>query len=221
MHILRNKLTQVFVIVLVPNVELFAYQTSVFLFKHLLEYPSHFIAVFIITLVLGYLINEEERQALDTTLEQLAFLLEVRHNGFTNLYPLHVQLVCITYHFASSYGCTIQKGYITIGVDFRYHKVVILSQSRFRTQVITHTKGLYLAYNAARCCFGFYLNACHRRMLGRKHNVIQVQIAACPFQVLHLETLYMNTFHQLLTIGIQGIKSIDRIMLGLVGSRVV
>ena len=71
--------------------------------------------------------NEEQRQALDTTLEQLAFLLEVRHNGLTYLHTLHVQFVGVTYYLTTAYGRTIKKSYITIHIDFRYGEAIILS----------------------------------------------------------------------------------------------
>ena len=140
----------------------------------------------------------------------------MRHNSFTDLHTLHIQLVGIANNFASANCHTVEESYIAVHVDFRNSKAVVLCQSGFFTQAVAYTKGLYLANDSARCCFGLYLYASHRWLLGRENYVIQIEITARSSQVLHLEALYMDTLHQLLTVGIECIQRIDGIVLGLV-----
>ena len=112
------KTAQVFVVILVPNMKLVVYQSGIFFLEHLLEYTFHFISVLIITLVLCHLVDEEKRQALDTPLEQLAFFLEMRLDGFPYLHTLHRQFIGIANHFATAQGYAIKEGYITTDMNF-------------------------------------------------------------------------------------------------------
>ena len=159
--------------------KLTTHQSRILLFKHLLENTPHFVAILIITLVFRHFINEEERQALDAPFEQLTFFLEVRHDSFTNLYPLHVQLVGITDNFPSTNGRTIQESHITIDMDFRNSESIVFRQARLFTQTVPHSECLYLPDNASRCSLGFYLNSCHRWLFGRQDYIVQIQITAC------------------------------------------
>ena len=58
-------------------------------------------------------------------------------------------------------------------------------------------------------------------MLGRKHYIVKIKISACTTQVLHLETLYMNSLDKFLTVSIKSVKSIHSVMAGSVSSRII
>ena len=60
MHLLGCKPTQVFIIILVPDVELFAYQACILIFKYFLEFALHFISLLVVTLIFGYLVDKEQ-----------------------------------------------------------------------------------------------------------------------------------------------------------------
>ena len=61
MYILRIESAKVFVVVLIPNMELVTYKTRILLLKHLLEYAFHFITLFIVALIFSNLINKKQR----------------------------------------------------------------------------------------------------------------------------------------------------------------
>jgi len=69
MYILWIESAKVFIVVLIPNMELVAYKARIFLLKHLLEYTLYLVAILIVTLVFSNLINKKQRQAFDATLE--------------------------------------------------------------------------------------------------------------------------------------------------------
>ena len=166
MHLLRCKPTQVFIIILVPYLELFAYQACILIFEYLLEHALHFISLFVVALIFGDLVDEEERQTLDTPLEQLAFLLKMRHDGFPYLHALHGLLVRVSDYLTSPQRDAIQECNITFGVDFRQGKPFIFGQSRFFSQTVSSTESFCFSHYGARCRFRFDFNASHRRPFG-------------------------------------------------------
>ena len=58
----------------------------VLLFKYLAITPKQLVAFCIILAIVSHFIEKEKRQALDTTMEQPAFFLEMSTYGFANLY---------------------------------------------------------------------------------------------------------------------------------------
>ena len=59
MYILRIESAKVFIVVIIPNMELVAYKARILLLKYLLEHSFYLVAILVVTLVFCNLINEE------------------------------------------------------------------------------------------------------------------------------------------------------------------
>ena len=78
MYLLRRELTQVILIILVnPDVELVIDEAGIFFLEYLLEDALGLVSFFILLAIVSHLVDEEQRQALNATLEQFLFFIEV------------------------------------------------------------------------------------------------------------------------------------------------
>ena len=143
-------------------------------------------------------------------------------NRFPDLDAAHILFRNISHHIAGPNGFPIGKGHLsTEWVNLRNCiALILLHLLRNIVEIVPHTQqpgftidGLVIA--------NFHLYTGHRRLLGRKDNLLQIEIAVRSPQVLDFKALDLYLLHQPLIERIQRIQYINQIVLFGMGSGIV
>ena len=97
-HFRGRETPQIVLVVVLEQRQIFIQVTAVFVFEHLPQGAFRLVSVAVVALVIGHLVDKEQRECLDALLEQGTLFLEVRLDGLTNLYLLDGFLAYISHH---------------------------------------------------------------------------------------------------------------------------
>ena len=143
-------------------------------------------------------------------------------NGFPNLNPTHIGFGHIAHHIAGPDGDAIGKSHGTAQrVDLRNGvALVLLHILRNEIQVIIHPEDAGFTVDGL-IITDLHLDPGHRRLLGRKHDLLQKQIAVGAPEVFHLKAFDLDFLDQPFVERIQRVEDVDQIMLNRMGCRIV
>ena len=134
-------------------------------------------------------------------------------NGFPDLDAAHISFRNISHHIAGPNGFPIGKGHLSPEwVNLRNCiALVLLHLLGNIVEIILHTQQTGLTFSVTMA--DFHLHTSHRRLLGRKDNLLQIKIAVRSTQVLDFKALDFYLLYQPLIECIQRIQHINQIML--------
>ena len=220
-YLCSRETTQVSLIIVLKQSQVFVQIAIVFILKHLPQRTLHLVPVRVIALVVGHLVDEEQRKGLDALLEQGSFLLKMRLDGFPNLYQLDGFLADIAHHLAlTQLFAVLEIDRVRQRVDFRDDKILVGRKLRNGKQRIAL---LELAKLSAGGSGAFHLDfkPDHRCVVLRKDDAVEIDVTLRAQQVLHRDALHLDFLHQALFVGIVGIQRIDAVVRSLVGGGIV
>ena len=154
--------------------------------------------------VLGHLIDEEQRQALDATAKQRFLLLQVALDGLADLDALHVVGGAVVVHLADGYLLAVEEPNVAGPPLLRRHDAIVaagypvalvgLQQrvARGQVDVVALVKALRHLAHLARGAHLLELDHGLRRLALGHNDVLQVQIAVGTAHVLQGETLHLD-----------------------------
>ena len=209
----------------VVHILIFIQFCLVFLFEDFSIASQQRIAVFIILAILGNLVDEEKREALDATMEERTLFAEVRLDGFPYLDASLVVGSYVADYFLQHQTFAVAELYLAasrltgIHHDVGNHEPLVLQHvSRGTIEVIAFSQLLVDSLDDSRSALLFYLQPYLWSLVFREQQLCKIDIAVGTFQVLQFETYYLYLLHQFVVVGIESIEYIHRVMVFLVGS---
>jgi len=215
--------SQILLIRRVEHCQILVEDVQVFFFKNLSVLTENFVAVLVILTVLCNLVYEEQRQRFDTHFKQFFFFLEVGLYGFSDLNTTHILLDHITDNLALMNNCAIGKGYdSTNGINVGNNKavLVLLHLVRLVEKVVVFSENEHLSCVTA-LLSNLDFKSCHRRFLGRKNNILKIEVLVRSGQVLNLKAFYFDLLNELLVESIKSIQNIHKVVFLCVGCGIV
>ena len=161
-------------------------------------------------------------------MEERTLFAEVRLDGFPYLdaslvvgsyvadYLLQHQTFAVTeLHMAATW---LEGIHHDVG---NHEPLVLLHVSRGTIEVIAFSQLLIDSLDGSRSALLFYLQSYLWCLVFREQQLCEINIAVGTFQVLQFEAYYLYLLHQFVVVGIESIEYIHRVVMLLVGSRVV
>ena len=209
----------------VIHILIFVQLCPVLLFEDLTIASQQRIAVFIILAILGNLVDEEKREALDAAMEERTLFAEVRLDGFPYLdaslvigsyvadyFLQHQTFAVAELHLAATWLTGIHH-------DIGNHEPLVLQHVSGGTiEIVAFAQLLVDSLDGSRSALLFYLQSNLWSLVFRKQQLCKIDIAVGTFQVLQFEAYYLYLLHQFVVVGIESIEYIHRVVVLLVGS---
>ena len=227
MHVARRVAAQIRRVRFVARLELLQHivpQRDVFRLEQRRVLPGRPLTRFVVLTVLRHLVDEEQRQHLDSATEQDPLPLQVRADRLADLQPPFVVLRDVPRRRARRQLQSVgQRQRIGARIDLRHRPPVAvlrhLSGQDEQVVPLTHSPPRFLRSGLAA---HLQLHPSRRSALALNAQLhpFDVQVTLCALQPAHLDAACRDLLHELLVVGVQRVQPVHRVVLRLVRRRV-